>query len=390
MQTALLVSQAMDPTLYAVRYVWEVVPKASMTVSAEKLIMAWKQVVKQHPMLRTVFVQATSSIDGKTTSAYTQVVLKDFEPNVLVCEDEAAFPLGRPEHHISNGPPHQIVLSQQPSGKVLVQLDISHTLIDGSSVNILLDTFVKAYDGVSIQPVAQDAYGNYIGHLGQQDLDSSRQFWKTYLGGVEPCHFPTLKTAPSEARQLEYLDFSYPDPAKLHSLCAKAETTAASVYKLAWALLLRAYTGNNSPCFGYLASGRDLPIQGIADAVGPFINMLVCMIPLEDNDNQVEAALKAAHADYANCLSHQLCSLAEIQRSLGLGGDRLFNTVLSVQRLSAPGTSTSTVEFRPVHVEDPSEVSLQEARVVGHRVLTSDSLTLPSTLATRLTLSMSA
>jgi hypothetical protein len=252
------------------------------------------------------------------------------------------------------------VLSQQASGKVLVQLDVSHTLIDGSSVNILLDSFVKAYDGAPISAVVQDAYGSYISYLGQQDLDSSRQFWKTYLSGAEPCHFPTLKMASStsQARRLEYLDFNYPNPSKLHSLCAKAETTAASVYKLAWALLLRAYTGNNSPCFGYLASGRDLPIEGIADAVGPFINMLVCMIPLEDDDSKVKTVLKTAHADYANCLSHQLCSLAEIQRSLGLGGDRLFNTVMSVQRLSPPGTSASTVEFRPVHVEDPSEVSV--------------------------------
>jgi non-ribosomal peptide synthase protein (TIGR01720 family) len=358
MQTALLVSQAMDPKLYAVRYVWEVQPRSSKAVSADKLIMAWKQVVQQHPMLRTVFVQASSSIDGESTSAYTQVVLKYFEPNVLVCEDATAFPFGRPEQHNSTGPPHRMVLSEQASGKVLVQLDVSHTLIDGSSVNALLDTFVKAYDGVSAPSAAQNPYSSYIGYLGQQDLDSSRQFWKTYLGGAEPCLFPTLTiAAPSQARQLEYHEFSYPNSSKLHSICAEAEITAASVYKLAWALLLRAYTGNNSPCFGYLASGRELPIKGITEAVGPFINMLVCMIPLEDDSNQVERILKSAHADYANCWSHQLCSLAGIQRSLELGGDRLFNTVVSVQRLSPPGTSTSTVEFRPVHVEDPSEVS---------------------------------
>ncbi|KAK3291647.1 non-ribosomal peptide synthetase [Chaetomium fimeti] len=360
MQTALLVSQAMDPTLYAVRYVWEVVPKLAQPISTDKLIAAWKKTVKQHPMLRTVFVQAGSSIDGKTTSAYTQVVLKNFEPNVLICEDASTFPLSRPEHHISNGPPHHVVLSQEPSGKVLVQLDISHTLIDGSSVNALLDTLVRAYDGAPIAATSPDAYGSYISFLGKQDLDSSRQFWKTYLSGAEPCHFPTLTAAApsSQPRQLVHLDFSYPNPTKLHSLCAQAETTAASVYKLAWALVLRVYTGNNAPCFGYLASGRDLPIEGIEEAVGPFINMLVCMVSLEDDDSEVGAALKTAHADYVNCLSHQLCSLAEIQRGLGLGGDRLFNTVMSVQRLAPPGTSASTVEFQPVHVEDPSEFDI--------------------------------
>ncbi|KAL2134934.1 hypothetical protein VTI74DRAFT_10341 [Chaetomium olivicolor] len=340
MQTALLVSQTMDPTLYAVRYVWEVVPKSSSAVSADKVATAWKQVVRQHSMLRTAFVQASSSIDGRTTSAYTQVVLKRFEPNVLVCEDATSFPLGRPEHYISNGPPHQVVISQQSPEKVLVQLDISHTLIDGSSINILLDSLVKAYDGISLTTNPKNAYGSYINYLGQQDLDASRQFWKTYLSGAEPCHFPSLRMTPtSQARQLEYLDFTYPNHEKLHALCAEAETTAASVYKLAWALLLRAYTG-------------------IGEAVGPFINMLVCMVRLEDDEQQVENLLKFAHADYANCLSHQLCSLAEIQRGLGLGGDRLFNTVMSVQRLWPPGTSVSTVEFKPVHVEDPSEFDI--------------------------------
>lgn len=149
MQTALLVSQALDPTLYAVRYLWEVTSPSSRAVLEADIIAAWKHVVKRHAMLRTVFVQTNSSSDGTTTSTYCQVALKDFEPNVLVCNTATTFPLGRPEHHIRNGPPHQLLVTQQPNGTVQIQLDISHTLIDGTSVGLLLDQLAIFYGGTT-------------------------------------------------------------------------------------------------------------------------------------------------------------------------------------------------------------------------------------------------
>lgn len=361
MQTALLINRAMDPTLYTVRYVWEVSSRTSEELSVDRLIMAWRQVVNRHPMLRTQFVQATSSAHNKETSVYYQVVLRNFEPNVVVCE---TLSLAKPGHGIQIGPPHNLVLCQQASGKIKVQLDISHALIDGMSVNILLDHLVKFHDGAGgLDNAGQDmeTYGSYISYLDSQDMDASRAFWMANLERAEPCHFPDLRNESSAQvgtrRQLEYLDFKYLSPARLHSQCANIEITTASVYKLAWALVLRAFTGNNSPCFGFLASGRDLPIQGIKNSIGPFINMLVCKIGLEHNEETVGSVLRTTHTDYANCLSHQLCSLAEIQRGLQLGGTNLFNTVLSVQRLPPPGANDSTIEFRQTHAEDPSEVS---------------------------------
>ena len=386
MQTALLVNQVMDPSLYAVRYVWEVMPKSSgqPRVSAERVVQAWKRVVSQHPMLRTAFIQGapshSSSGEGKPVAVYNQVVLKEHDPAVLLWKDPSSFPVGQPQDHIAlrgAGSPHHVVLCEaENSGRVQVQLDVSHALIDGTSVMLLIDNFIKAYDGNSatngFEATAQDCYANYVTYLNSQDLDVARGFWKDHLVGVDSCFFPSLLTNRGEpdsdsplatdaqpaAARLDYLEFSYPNPARLHSFCNAAETTAASVYKLAWALLLRAFTGNNTPCFGYLASGRDLPIDGIESSIGPFINMLVCRIPLgEDSNATVEAALRTIHADYANCLSHQVCSLSEILRGLESGGGRLFNTVMSVQRHAPPGTSTSSIDVKTVHVEDPSEVS---------------------------------
>lgn len=368
MQTALLMSQGVDKSLYAVRYVWEVIPKTTGPASLERMKEAWKKVIQSHPMLRTVFVQGLSSGDGKRAAVYHQVVLKELEPSMVVCKDPFSFPVGQPQDHIQGGAAHHVVLCQEYSGKLLVQLDISHALVDGTSINILIDSMIKAYDGTAFTGGDQDCYANFVSYLRDQDVDESLTFWKTYLAGQEPCHFPSLrsqmKTAvgvpepPAAHSSLEYLDFHFPNPTRLHSSCMAAGTTTASVFKLAWALVLQSYTGVNAPCFGFLASGRDLPIDGIEAFVGPFINMLVCQVSLEEEDATVEAVLSRAHSDYANCLAYQVCSLAEILRALQLpGGGRLFNTVMSVQRLLPPGTATSKVDFKPVHVEDPSEVS---------------------------------
>ncbi|PKS08582.1 hypothetical protein jhhlp_004968 [Lomentospora prolificans] len=362
MQTALLVSQAVDSSLYAVRYVWEVLSKTStQRPSIERVEQAWKQVVQQHPMLRTSFIQGPRS-NGSQQTIFNQVILKEFDPPISVCSDTTAFPVGRPADHLKNGPPHHITLHQDNSGKVLVQLDISHTLIDGTSVNLLLDSLIKAYDnGEQVSP-KEDCYADYVSYLQTQDIGEARSFWKAYLGETEPCIFPTINHArnpsKSASEKLAYLDFKYPSPDRLHSACTESETTAASVFKLAWALLLQAYTGNSSPSFGYLASGRDLPIQGIESSIGPYINMLVCKVPLEKRDDNVASILKAANLDYANCLSHQICSLSEMLRGLQLSNGRLFNTVMSVQRLLPPGSGSSTVNFEPVHVEDPSEFDI--------------------------------
>lgn len=358
MQTALLTSQAVDPSLYAVRYIWEIMPSSTAKPSIDCVIEAWKRVVAQNPMLRTTFIQ-TVPFSGKNTSVHSQVVLRNFEPAVDIC-DPSKFPVGQPQDHLQNGPPHHLTLCEK-NGNIMAQLDISHALIDGTSVNILLDAMIKAYDG-KISPAAnQDSYAHYVDYLRDQDLDTSRAFWKTHLAGVEPCQFPVLRkfidNSKKDDRKLEYLDFAYDNSKRLHSLCTSTGTTAASVFKLAWALLLKAYTGNNAPCFGYLASGRDLPIHGIEQSIGPFINMLVCRISLEKGEEMVENVLRAAHEDYASCLEHQVCSLVDIIRQLNLGGEKLFNSVMSVQRHLPLGTSNSSIEFRSVYAEDPSEVS---------------------------------
>lgn len=152
------------------------------------------------------------------------------------------------------------------------------------------------------------------------------------------------------------LDFSHLD---LVSFCKTHSVTLSNVFQTAWGILLSAFVGSEDICFGYLTSGREIPVFGIEDAVGPFINMLICRMTLDKNMSSIDL-LRTAQSDYLNSLTHQHCSLAEIQHSLDLaGGQPLFNTAITfIVQASQTERTQSNLNFYPVGGRNPTEVSL--------------------------------
>jgi hypothetical protein len=86
--------------------------------------------------------------------------------------------------------------------RVFCKLEMSHAILDGTSVPILIRDLSQAYQGnicrrnngvlnsISSQFPAP-LYSDYIAHI-PQSSDADINYWKTYLAGIEPCHLPTL------------------------------------------------------------------------------------------------------------------------------------------------------------------------------------------------------
>jgi non-ribosomal peptide synthetase component F len=133
---------------------------------------------------------------------------------------------------------------------------------------------------------------------------------------------------------------------------------------MAWALVLSRYTGSAAPCFGNLSSGRDAPIDGVNDIIGPLIGMLPCRVQL-DGQLSVLETLRSIQRDHVNALAHQNFSLASIHSLLRLGTHSLFNSCLTIKR---------TNDLKPEHVpevvfemqegQDQAEVSPRTVRLL--------------------------
>ena len=362
MQEGLLISQTKSSAFYAVQVVSELKVASGLPVDEKLLANAWQLVVNRHPCLRTVFIESSSDDDG----LYDQVVLKSVvaDTTFITCddEDEALKLLGEKEplrYIDSEHPPHRLSICNT-SGRILSRLSISHAIMDGGSMSIIFRNLAAAYQGL-LPKGSGPLYSDYISYLQKQPSEASLEYWRMYLNNVEPCTFPVLNDGRSVAKALKSfrLDFTSTHFLKLQKFCDANGLTFSNVLHTAWGLTLRAYTSSDDVVFGYLTSGRDAPIKGIEDAVGPFINMLVCRINTAPA-SRLGAILDQVQKDYVDSLPHRSTSLAEVQHALQLSGAPLFNTALSYRRLpknqSAQAANVTFIECVPTY--DPTEYNL--------------------------------
>jgi hypothetical protein len=96
-------------------------------------------------------------------------------------------------------------------------------------------------------------------------------------------------------------------------------------------------------------------VRGIQEIVGPFINMLVCRLAIEPSET-LATLVQKVQGDYAAALEHQHFSLAQIQHELGQAGQKLFNTILSIQQGPSGSSQDAELKFENVDAYDPTEV----------------------------------
>ena len=356
MQQGLLLSQIKNTGQYMYQSIFSVssVDEAS-PADATRLSRAWEMVVKRHSMLRTVFMESVSR-----EGLMDQAVIKRTSPRISLLKSATATAVGvlqqqKPLEAADAQPHHQMTICQESGGAVFCKLEMSHALCDGTSIPIIIRDLIQAYVEQPSKPEEAMRYSQYISHIQQTSRDEDIGYWRRYLDNIEPCYFPALADGKKDKRELRTLELELEDAARLQSFCAKQSVTLSNVLQLVWSLVLRAYTGNENVCFGYLSSGRDVPIDGIQDAVGLFISMLVCRIGL-GSDFQIASALKQIQGDYTQSMAHQAFSLGDMQHELQLSGKSLFNTAFTFQRRpEGKEEKDQQLKVEVIEAYDPSE-----------------------------------
>ncbi|KAH7130267.1 hypothetical protein B0J11DRAFT_429378 [Dendryphion nanum] len=355
MQQGLLLSQLKHPEFYAYHCIFEVKSTiAGRPVNPRKLAEAWQIVVHRHPALRTVFVESLSK-----TQLMDQIVFKDKAGRiswVLDCEDGDAAEVLRKQQPVDYrefNPPHRLTICKTKSGNVWLRLEMSHAIVDGSSIANILGDFAKAYEGKLLRSEAGPLYSDYIAHILSSSRDADVNYWKSYLSGVEPCFFPSLHDGEVGPHELGGFEVHLANSAGLQTFCKKNGVTLSNVLQLGWALVLHCYVGASDVSFGVVSSGRDIPVRNIEEAAGCFVNMLICRLSFND-DTTIHKLLETLQTDSVNAMAHQSCSLADVQHQLQLPS--LFNTVFTYQRRQlARDPEKTAIIYENVESADPGE-----------------------------------
>ncbi|KAF2846109.1 nonribosomal peptide synthase-like protein [Plenodomus tracheiphilus IPT5] len=360
-QDGMILSQIKNPESYWSSTTFEVNSKKG-PVDATRVAEAWHKVVQRHPALRTVFIDSVCK-----GGVFDQIVVKSCDTGIVryKCNDaEVKNMTNSVRYSDLNGKkkpalPHQAAIIQTTSGKIVVKIIVNHAVIDGGSLGIIGRDLQEAYEGRLLETEGP-LYSDYIKYLRSLSAGDAVNYWKEKLRGVRPCYFPTTSQRTSTPRQLRSLDMRFDRWADLHVLAETSNATFANILLAAWALVLRIYTDSQDVCYGYLTSGRNVPINDIESAVGAFINMLVSRLQVTPATSLLDVITKV-QTDFIEAMPHQHCSLAQFQHDLGLSGKPLFNTAVSIQnRIAIDDTSDgdSGIEFEQLDGHDPSEFAI--------------------------------
>ncbi|PHH84108.1 hypothetical protein CDD83_2462 [Cordyceps sp. RAO-2017] len=336
-------------------------------VSPARLEEAWRRVARRHTILSTVF---SLHPEG---SGFVQVVLPGSGVRVGHTAAPAAHSPAQALCHVerpsfgAHEPQHALTICRSEAGEVAVRLDVSHALIDAYSMSVLVQELAAAYDGVELPPAP--AFSDMVRFIDSTPKAQRVAAWTELLDGVEPCVVPVAVPPAGEAVPESHSDVSLPTNliSSIADFCRDMGITRSVFLQVAWSMTLSLFTGMHEVCFGYLASGRDAPVDKIESMVGPLANLLISRIDLRAPARHV---LETTSHRSIQHLAMQHASLAEIQHHLGLSGRRLFNTSLSIREADKlKGTDNRTISFENDTGEDPHEYDLSlSANIDGSKM----------------------
>ncbi|KAM3424719.1 hypothetical protein BST61_g6706 [Cercospora zeina] len=355
MQEGMLLSRKTGIASYLTHSIWACKAAAAERISISKLERAWQTVLAHHSIFATVF------LDDEQTGGFSQAVRRswDISSHIHIVETESTSPvqwLSRlvttPKFQLAK-PEIAVTIAMDDTGECACRLDTNHALIDAASVAVLLDHLNIAYRGVTLPSSPQ--FREVIDYIESTKAEDRIEYWRNYLANIQPCNFPTEKAKPAtESARTCTVEVPYGGGTAVYDFCRARGITRAAFIQVVWALVLTYYTRGDEACFGFLASGRDMPVANVDQAVGPLINMLISRVSMAHEDT-AEHLLQSVSEDTISHLEHQHVSLAEIQRSVGRGS--LFNSSITVYDAESSTSSPSHDDNAQDH---PAGINFQE------------------------------
>ncbi|EED13574.1 nonribosomal peptide synthase, putative [Talaromyces stipitatus ATCC 10500] len=321
LQERTLLGQATSPVAYQCSFTVRV--KLPIDYDMQAVAALWSIIVSQRSILRTVFIDSVTR-----PGHFDQVILRHIEPNVRLIDATGStdtIDMGSRQPLIPEKfrAPHCLHITKIARKEFFLKLDISHSLIDGHSAEVLLKDMSSLMFEQEIRReiLSYKDYVEYLQRVEEEELAS--QYWKNYILNAQETHVPMLKDQ-EPMHDLQTLRFTFGITSNINKFCELHKVTIANICQVAWGLVLRYYTGLESVSFSYVTSTREAPLNGIMDAIGPYINTLLCAMKLDSQ--KVSDVLSRVNREYLQNLKYQ----NEFAKSFS--ARQRGNTVMSFRR----------------------------------------------------------
>ncbi|KAJ6202525.1 nonribosomal peptide synthetase 1 [Bipolaris maydis] len=281
---------------------------------------AWEEVTQSLLVLRTRILQ-------HSTLGLLQAVLAE-KPEWVVANNLATYLDQSQSSPIELGQPlvHFALVRDQQTKKRWFVWTIHHALYDGWSVPRIVSAVRTIYDGGVLRK--QPGFNSFIKYLSKQDQDATATYWKAALGGcTATTPFPPLVPGVQPPIADAIVEYQCPSFPRMTS-----DATLSATIRAAWAILISQYTGLDDVVFGATVNGRNAPVAGIEDIIGPTIATVPVRIRIDSKEWSVQRFLGLVQKQATDMIPYEQTGLQQIAK-LGLDAQHAcgFQTLLVVQ-----------------------------------------------------------
>ncbi|EEY22270.1 HC-toxin synthetase [Verticillium alfalfae VaMs.102] len=255
-------------TKFSGEYIIQNVMQIAAETDCHRLQQSWVEAVRLTLMLRTRIVQHHAS------DLMLQVVLQstavelaggiqwqsgDDLETYLECDKTQPMHLGEPLVR------YAII---RDDGQSYLVWTIHHAVYDGQSLPAIQTLVRNIYHARTEDNPLHLPFNTFVRHLLMLDESASKTFWGDYFAEYQSTAFPPLPS--SFLENTIKADVTIGLAIDLPSL-ADSSVTMATIIRAAWAQAIHHNTGSSDIVFGATLSGRNAPIAGIEDIIGPTI-----------------------------------------------------------------------------------------------------------------------
>ncbi|MDO9002591.1 MAG: amino acid adenylation domain-containing protein, partial [Aquabacterium sp.] len=316
----------------------------------EGFVTTLNQVIARHDLLRTSVVWSGVPEPVQVVHRHAAVTLEwlaedDALAGQTVAERlDACLGMARYRIDVRQAPMIRAIAAHDPDhARWLLQLPSHHLVLDHTTLELLRDEVALIQEGREAMLPAPVPFRDFVAQarLGMPVAEHEAYF-RRMLGDVdEPtAPFDLLDVQGDGSGTTEVVLPLAPSLAgRIRHAARQTGVTPASIFHLAWGLVLARTASRDDVVFGTLLFGRMQGGSGVERAVGMFINTLPIRIQL--GDRGVDQCLQQTHDTLTELLDHEHASLTLANGCSGLGkGTPLFSALLNY-RHSTPNDSVS-------------------------------------------------
>ncbi|KAK8001050.1 hypothetical protein PG991_013272 [Apiospora marii] len=293
----------------------------------EDVCKAWEDTILAEPIFQNLLLDMKVSAEQLLSRKVIQVGTEDDHQREAYAAAHACDSISR----------LTIITSARPSlsgpRSTAVIWRIHHAFMDGYSARIFVHKVDRTLRGERVAaggPCFRETV-RFLQMMQKERRETTESFWqdksKKYPSASGKLVLSPQRTAKmTESKPQRSFAIEVPEK-QMAAATAQTGLTSTVYFAAAWSLTLAKFMDLDQVCFGLVLSGRDLPIPGAYNVIGPLINILPLLVRVptkSDGDINLEEFLGRIHDGMLELSNMQHSPVPE-------GANMQFDTILATQ-----------------------------------------------------------